>query len=270
MKLWAIITFTFREGLARKTIIAFAAISTFFLIIATLAALLVPSTMELGTQEQQQTLDLNSWEVVATLQSGLTGFITFVALVLAVFATAGILPRAMEKGSIDLLLSKPVSRGSILLGTTIGAVLIVAANVGYFVIGMWIISGLRSGYWNWGFLAVVLPISWTFLVLYTPMMTLSILSRGSALSITLVYVFVFLISPILESRAIIAEAFSNSTVKTALDVLYYPLPKPDAMSSISKALVQHQHFSWVPVWTDALFAVAMASLALWLFKRKDF
>ncbi len=271
MKLRAIIGYTFREGLARKTIIGFAAISTFFLLIGVAVAIFAPDTINMGPKGQQQAVNFsNTHQIVGQLQAMLTGFITFIALLLAVFATASILPRTMEKGAIDLLLSKPVGRGTILLGTTLGAILIVAANIAYYIGGMWIISGIRTGYWNWGFLGAVLPITFMFLVLYSIMMVLSIASRSSALSMIIVYVYVFLVSPILENRAAIAQLAGNDTIKTVLDFFYYPLPKPDAISEIGTAMVLHMSFSWEPVWTSALFACAMFGLGYWMFSKKDF
>ncbi len=274
MKLQAIIAYTFREGLARKTIIAFAAISTFFLLIGVLVAILAPDSITVPAQNaqgQQQNVPIGSMrEVTMGIQTFLTGFISFVALLLSVFATASILPNMMEKGSIDLLLSKPVRRGTILLGSTIGAALIVAANVSYFVVGMWVISGLRTGFWNWGFLAIILPITFGFVVLYAPMMAMSIASRSSALSIIVVYAYALVLGPILEARDMIAEMAGKPVIGTVLDFFYYPLPKVDGLSKLANALVMHQPFSWEPVWTSALFAAALFALAWWQFSRKNF
>jgi ABC-type transport system involved in multi-copper enzyme maturation permease subunit len=269
MKLWAIIEYTFREGIARKTIIGFAIISTFFLLLAVIAALLVPSTIDLG--EGQGTVDITAdprliWQV----QAALTGFINFAALVLSIFATAAILPNAMEKGSIDLLLSKPISRANILFGKLLGSLLIVIVNVAWFIVGMWLITGLRTGEWNMGFLAVTLSITYTFLVLYTPMLVIGISSRSSALTIIILYVFLFLVSPILEAREAISQLVGSDALATVLDLFYYILPKPDALSQVSYALVIHEPVTWMPIWSSGLFAVAMYALALWLFRRKDF
>jgi ABC-type transport system involved in multi-copper enzyme maturation permease subunit len=271
MKLRAIIEFTFREGLARKTIIAFATISTLALLVQILLVLLVPDTVEVGAAGATQQVRLTgSQETIGQIQALATGLITFMATILAVFATASILPRTMEKGAIDLLLSKPVSRGSILLGTTLGAVLIVLVNVGYYIAGSWVIVGVWSGYWNWGFLGAVLPITYMFLVLYSAMMVLSIATRSSALSMIVVYAFVFLVDPILENRKVLAELMGNDTIKTVMDFFYYPLPKPDAISKVSTSMVLHLDISWEPLWTSGLFACAMFALAWWLFSKKDF
>jgi ABC-type transport system involved in multi-copper enzyme maturation permease subunit len=271
MKIWAIIAFTFREGLARKTIIGFAAISTLFLFIAMLVALFMPDSFNFSAEGQSHEMNIvQMHDVVGQLQAMLMGFITFIALILAVFATASILPRTMEKGNIDLLLSKPVSRGMILTGTTLGAMLIVAANVGYYIVGMWLITGLRTAYWNWSFLTAILPVVFLFFVLYSVIMLLNIATRSSALSMIVVYVHVFLVDPILENREMIAELTGMEKIKTVLDFFYYPLPKPDAISKISTAVVLGMDFSWTPIWTSAVFAIAMFALAAWLFRRKDF
>ncbi len=274
MKLQAIIAYTFREGLARKTIITFAAISTFFLLIGILVAILAPDTITMPAQDaqgQQQNVPIGSMrEVTMGIQAFLTWTIFGIAIYFSVFATASILPNMMEKGSIDLLLSKPVRRGTILLGSTIGATLIVAANVSYFVVGMWVISGLRTGFWNWGFLAIILPITFGFVVLYAPMMAMSIASRSSALSIIVVYAYALVLGQILEARDMIAEMADKPVVGTVLDFLYYPLPKVDGLSKLANALVMHQPFSWEPVWTSALFAAALFALAWWQFSRKNF
>ncbi|MBR9977280.1 MAG: ABC transporter permease subunit [Bacteroidetes bacterium] len=269
MKLWAIIEYTFREGLARKTIIGFAIISTFFLLLAIIAAILMPATIDFG--EGQGEIDITAdpmliWQVQATM----TGLINFAALVLSVFATAAILPNTMEKGSIDLLLSKPISRAEILFGKLLGSLLIVVVNVAWFIAGMWLITGLRTGEWNMGFLAVTLSISYTFLVLYTPMLVIGISSRSSALTIIILYVFIFLLSPILEAREPIAQLAGSDATRSVLDFFYYILPKPDALSQVSYALVIHQPIEWMPIWSSGLFAVAMYALALWLFRKKDF
>lgn len=271
MKLWAIITYTFREGLARKTIIGFAAISTFFLLVGVVAAVLIPTTIETGAEGQTTTIDITSNPtVVWQVQAALTGFINFAALVLSIFATASILPNTMEKGHIDLLLSKPVSRLELLAGKTLGSLLIVLANVAYFVVGMWLIIGFRTGEWNPSFLGVTLSVTYTFLVLFAPMLVIGIASRSSALTIILLYVFIFLVSPILEAREAIAQLVGGDTLKTVMDILYYPLPKPDAIGRFSQALVMHMPVELMALWTSGLFAAAMFALAAWMFQRKDF
>ncbi|MCB2205505.1 ABC transporter permease [bacterium] len=272
MKLLAIIEHTIREGLARKTIIGFFVISSFFLALTVLAAVFMPESIEMGSPEgKQQTVQIMTDQtIIRQIQAGLTGFINFAALVLSIFATASILPNAMEKGSIDLLLSKPVSRQEIFLGKFLGSLLIVFANVAYYIIGMWLIFGVRTGFWNPGFLAVTLSITYTFVVLYGPMTLIGVSSRSSALTIIVLYVFYFLISPILESREVIAQVASSDAIADVLSVFYYALPRPDALGQFGHALVTGLPLEWSAVWTSALSALAMYVWAAYIFRRKDF
>ncbi len=272
MKLWAIIEHTFREGLARKTIIGFFVISTFFLAIMVLAALFVPSTIDIGNEQTgKQTVNvMTDRTMVLQIQAVLTGFINFAAIVLSVFATASILPNTMEKGSIDLLLSKPVSRNEIFFGKFLGSMLIVLVNIAYYIVGMWLIFGIRTGFWNPGFLGVILTITYTFFVLYGPMMLIGVTSRSSALTIILLYVFYFLISPILESREMLAKLASSDALADVLSVFYYMLPRPDGMAKFTQSLVTVSALDWSPVWTSGLAALVMYGLAGYLFRRKDF
>lgn len=271
MKLLAIIGNTFREGLARKTIITFFAISSFFLLIAIIIAIfLKPESMvpaaPAGATVPQDLVETFVWR----LEAGLAGFIHFAALVLSIFATASILPHAMEKGTIDLYLSKPVSRPLLMHGIYLGGGAIVLANVAYFVAGMWLIISLKTGYWNPQFLAVIPMVTCSFLVLYTGMLALGVATRSSALTIIVMYIFVYIISPILASHKGYFPYIESETVKDAILGVYYTLPKPADFDGITASLVMHLGVDWMPVWSSAIFAAAMYALALLLFRRKQF
>lgn len=275
MKLAAIIRDTFREALARKTIIGFFAVSTFFLIIAFVTALvtdaanLMPSSgVKIGPPDSARALTIN--DVAIAMQAALTSMLHLAALFLSIFATAGILPSMLEKGSIDLLLSKPVSRIEILAGKFTGGLLIVAANVAYYIVGMFLIMSLDTGFWNWGFLAVILPVTFSFAVLWSAMLPLGLASRSSALTIILMYAFLYFIAPLLYSREQFLFMFlTNENLQGLITGLYYILPKPGAMTDVAVALVAGNPVDWMPVWSSALFAAAMLALAAWMFRRRD-
>ena len=175
MSVLAIILFTIREGIARKTIIAFFSISTLFLLFTLITALLSDFNLDLQLGGEGAP-PLDKEELIRQGQIFITGFLHFGVLVLSIFATASFIPNTLEKGSIDVLLSKPVSRHQILLGRFLGSTLIVLVNVLWCVAGMWLILSVKTGYWNQGFLAVVVPITYSFIVMYTVMMVLGIIS----------------------------------------------------------------------------------------------
>lgn len=272
MKLLAIVQDTFREALARKTIIGFFAISCFFLLIAGVLALtidpasLVPAqTRAAGMQETAVR------EVYRGVEAAVTGLLAFAALFLSIFATASIIPNTLEKGAIDLLLSKPVTRDLILHGKFLGSVLIVLANIAFYVLGMFLIASLKSGFWNWGFLAVALPVTFSFVMFFPAMMVLGIASRSSALTIILLYAYIYLISPILQSRELLLfRVISDRTIRDLVTTVYFILPKPGDVSDFATKMALGQDVSWMPIWTSAAFAAALYVLAIALFRRKDF
>jgi ABC-type transport system involved in multi-copper enzyme maturation permease subunit len=271
MKLLAIIEDTFREALARKTIIAFAVISTIFMVIALFVALFTSTDALLPSSAAGVKIALPQEQMVWMLEAGLASFVHFIALLLATFATASIFPNTMEKGAVDLLLSKPVSRFEIVHGKFLGGVLMVILNVSYFILGMWLIVSVKTGYWSPQFLVVIPIVSFSFIVLYTVIMVIGIASRSSALAIIICYGFLYLVSPFLAVHATGMLTFIQSPVLNGIiSTIYYILPKPNDMTTLAEGMVLHRAGSLMPLWSSALFGAAMYGMSLFLFKRKDF
>jgi hypothetical protein len=109
-----------------------------------------------------------------------------------------------------------------------------------------------------------------FAVLFAPIALIGVTTRSSALAIVLLYVFLYLISPILRARDIIAEVAKSPALGDVLSVFYYILPKPDDMTITMSALIGGEPFSWMPFWSSALFAAALYALAWFAFRKRDF
>lgn len=272
MKFLAIIEDTFREGIARKTILAFFIISTLFIIAGILVAAFADtsSILSFGENLNPDQKEAAAKSLVGFIQAGLAGLVNTGVVFLGIFATASIIPHTLEKGNIDLLLSKPVSRTELLLGKMTGSILIVFFNVLYFILAMWVITSLKTGYWNWAYLLSPLSITYAFFVLYTVLMVLGITSRSTALSLIVVYLFVFIIEPILASREMIAEALNNETISDVLSVFYYILPKTTDIGAFTSMAILGDQLDWMPIWSSGLFAVAMIGLSVWIFRKKEF
>ena len=101
-------------------------------------------------------------------------------------------PIMLEKGNIDLLLSKPMSRTQLLLGKYLGGILVVFINIAFLIIGTWIIISLKFSYWNFNFTFVIIVITFTFAVLYSVVVLFGILFRSSVPGMMIAY-FIFLI-----------------------------------------------------------------------------
>src|SRR5579862_5138205 len=150
----ALVRDTFREAFARKIFWAFFACSTalilFFVFIMRVdvveGALATASIF--GRSGPTQSVE--KW--VALADAAIANFVYSIGMCLAVFASAGLISAVFEPGRIELLLSKPVTRYHILLGRYLGNVLVVACNLAYLILAIWIIFGIKTHVWHLGFL----------------------------------------------------------------------------------------------------------------------
>ena len=217
-----------------------------------------------------RTREYDVHQLMRGVYGGIAAFIYTWGMALAVFASAGLIPRVLEPGRIELILSKPVSRPQILLGRFLGNLLVVASNVTYLVGGVWIIFGVKTGIWDPRFLITIVTSVFTFTVLLTVVVLLGVLVESTALA-TMVTTGLMIVSPILAQTAVAVRLLSSETARQIWRGLYYVFPKIYDMGRMTLDLVRGNPFGdWMPIWTSALFGVAMLGAALTIFQRRDF
>src|SRR5262249_16526469 len=138
---YALIRDTFREAFARKIFWGFLGCSTalilFFIFLMRMDVVEgALATISLFGKESRATDVTN---LVRGVHGALVAFLYGFGLFLAVFASAGLIPTIFEPGRIELLLSKPVRRYHVLLGRYLGNVLVIAFNMLYLVLPVWLI-----------------------------------------------------------------------------------------------------------------------------------
>jgi hypothetical protein len=122
-----------------------------------------------------------SWIVV--------GFwLTIVAAVLALVSTAGIFPDLISGGSIDLYLSKPISRLRLFLTKYVTGLLFVTLQVAVIVIGGMVLLGLRSGLWKLQFLWMIPIVVCFFSYLFAVCVLMGLLTRSTITALLLTVV----------------------------------------------------------------------------------
>jgi ABC-type transport system involved in multi-copper enzyme maturation permease subunit len=270
MKLFAIIKDTFRELLVRKVLVGFLIFNA--LALAGIAVFISNNTVAVMITAQKQVMTPELYNKVATVvEMGVADFFYVLLIFISIFATASIIPSALEKGTIDLYLSKPVARWELLLGKILGSVAVIAANIGVFMLGAWIILSLRLGFWNPGFMSAAAVMLFAFVVLYSVVAVLNIATRSGALGIIVVYIHFLVLSSILANRETIFSFVQSDAVHKIIDWVYYILPQTHEHSNIASAFITHTDVaSWLPIWASSIFAAAMFGLAGWMFQRKDF
>lgn len=265
--------YTFREALSRKIFLTFFVVSTFTLIIFGLIFATV------GISELVPVVSMNGTNTLDNVNAELVKFFKMLIVVplfggglfLSIFSVSSFIPNMLEKGSIDLILSKPISRSQIIWGKFIGGTAMVFVNVAYLVIGIWLLIGIKFGIWNIDILATIITITFGFMVLYSLIILVGILTRSSVLAMMLTYIIFFIFSPLLASRENIYMLFNNKFVEYLLDSLYYFLPKTSEIGKITSELALGIGISeYQPLITSFLFLILNLSLSIIIFSKKDY
>ncbi|MEJ2635327.1 MAG: ABC transporter permease subunit [Calditrichia bacterium] len=273
MKIISIIQLTFRESFAKKTFMAFFGISTLVCLLFIFALNLdivngMQSSISLFGKESNHLLDLN--KILLGIEAGVAVLLYTGGLFMSLFATSSLIPSFLDPGSIDLLISKPVSRYQILAGRFLGAVAIVAFNIFYLIIFSWLILSIKTGIWHFGFILAGVMIVVTFAILYSLMTFLGILTRSSAFSLMLTYLILFF-SPLLLQRDKIYALLSNKIYGYIVDGLYYFFPKTAEIGDITQRLVRGVEVSsWAALWSSIAFGIFMFMISSLIFSRKNF
>ena len=270
--IWLITLFTLREAMARKVFLFFAAISVLALLGLTMVFSVVSTDTFVDLANQTGSKGVLR-EIVTSIQLMIINPLTGLCLLLAIFSSASFVPNMMEKGNIDLLLSKPISRDQLLLGKFSGGILVVFLNILFLVIGTWIIVSLKFSYWNFSFLYVTITITFTFAVLYSIIVLMGVATRGSILGMMIAYFVFILLSPLLYAYfAEFRGAVENDILKTFLDGLYYIVPKTSELTGIitlnlasGRGVTEYQ-----PIITSVIFIILTVGFSIYLFRKKDF
>lgn len=195
------------------------------------------------------------------------------ALFLGIFATAGIIPTMMRRGTIELLLSKPVSRPTLLFGRITGGMAVMALNHLCFVCAIWTLYGAASGVWLPEFLVwmSVLPfLAWA--TTYSAVVYLSIITESWVLPVSLAYIHVMILNNFIYNREeSIYMWIHGSWVRWVGEALYWMLPQISDLSNITMEAVFASSLPTLsPVLHSIAFIAIMSILSVWRLIRRDF
>ena len=267
-----IVRFTFREALARKVFIFFGAI-ILFVLLCTFLVMLLADVNTLGSMVNQSGRELMMKEIATNLELAIINLLGFFGLLLAIFSSASFVPIMLEKGNIDLLLSKPISRTQLLLGKYFGVVLFVFVNILSLVAGIWLIISFKFGYWDASFLTLSVIIGFTFAVLYALILLFGVITKNSIFGMMIAYLIFLIVSPLLLLyRDKLHTLVTGDFVKALLDGLYYIIPKTaELMGPMMVDFAMGEGITKIqPIITSFLFLILMLGISVYLFRKKDF
>jgi ABC-type transport system involved in multi-copper enzyme maturation permease subunit len=116
-------------------------------------------------------------------------WLTWAATILALVSTSPIFNDFMADGSIDLVLSRPISRVRVFIVKYIGSLLFVVLQVAVFSFGVFLCAGWRVGEWNWSVFWAVPLIAVFFSYLYCVSVLMTMLTRSSMAAFLMTILF---------------------------------------------------------------------------------
>lgn len=179
---------------------------------------------------------------VGTIMKYLVGALGVFA---AILVTAPIVPRTLEPGSINLLLSKPISRWLLFLTKYFGGCAFILINAAYLIGGMWLILGLRFGIWNCHLLLAIPVYVFLFAVYYSVSAFSGVLWRSAMASIAVTILFGLLCSAVGWLKGGIENAVIERTRIVKV------LPVPDALISVNEMGISSRWDESEGEWTEA-------------------
>jgi ABC-type transport system involved in multi-copper enzyme maturation permease subunit len=256
---------TIREAMSKKVFLFFIGISLIVLLIQTLIFSL--SKTNLMVQGAGIT------ESIAMLEIMIISPLSGLCLLLSIFSCSSFIPSMLEKGNIDLLLSKPVSRTELLLGKYFGGLLVVLINILFLILGVWFIIGVKFGYWNIAFLYSSLLITFTFAVLYSIIVLFGVITQGSMSGMMAAYFIFIVLSPLLHlAKYKGAEFITNETLRAVIDWFYYIVPKTQELmgETLVNLTTKNTIANYQPIASSFVFLLVMLVFSVLIFRKKDF
>ncbi|MFL5241383.1 MAG: ABC transporter permease [Gemmataceae bacterium] len=223
------------------------------------------------------------------------GIGAWVGILIGIVITAFFIPNMLHKGTIDLLLVKPIPRSVLLLYKFVGGLTFVFLNSVVAVGGIWLALGLRSGLWSPKVLLIVLVLAFFFAVLYSISTLMSTLTKSPVVSILVTCALWFGFYIVGKTHQAFEQFEKIPSMKkslpdwafTTVNVIHFVTPHTKDLDVLSTRLISEanltegeirqnkldivQSVSWVESFVvSGIFVGLMLGLSCWRFASKDF
>ena len=272
-----------REAAARWTLIAYFLLSTIFILIFASAVNLdiVNGTLAgarlFGKEVTMSGNEISIERLVLGFESGFSAVLYFLCTFLAIFATAHLVPRMQEKGTIDLYLARPVARVKLLLSRYVAGLVLAGSNIVYLIGSIWLIVVWKTHVVHPRFFLAGAVILFVIATLLAFAFVVGVVTSSTAVSIMTSY-GLFFFAIMLAGHERIAAAVSKEWQAWLINTLYWIIPKTAELGEAVVAYVSGNQvpervaaaLNPMPFLTTGAFAIVCLILASWLFQRKEF
>lgn len=282
-----VVILTFRELVARKVVLGLFIVATLVWGLLALALQLdvVDGTLEgiriFGQMPEVRVESSNGGEgldslgddplrtIVMATEAVVAGITYWVGILLALFASGGLVTSMMERGQIDVLLTKPIGRGRILAGRLVGVASVTGALFAYLLGMVWLVMSLKSGVWNLRFLLAIAIVLAMFAVLYGVVAFVSVWTESTALAlvVTLGLLFTTMVLAIPGLARVTGPAWGG-----VIETFHHVLPRFSEVGAYTLPDLARDRAvrSWTPLLSSLAFGAVVYAGTFLLFRRKDF
>jgi ABC-type transport system involved in multi-copper enzyme maturation permease subunit len=243
------------------------------------------------TVDRSTSLGFMLWVIQDQIINGLGGAI---ALLIGLIITAFFIPNMLRKGSVDLFISKPIGRSQLLIYKYIGGLTFVLLITTFTVGGIWVVFGLRSGYWNPNFLAVIPILTFTFAIIYAMSTLIAVFTRSAIAAMIVSIGFMLVLYIVGQVKTIFdtirVEERSDRMPEwafTLVDTLNNVLPRYKDLDKLTSKLIAEGTLTLgeqrmtglgmiqLPSWTGTfgvslIFIALMLAISCWRFNKRDY
>ena len=165
--------------------------------ISMLVALMFAS---IGVNDQGYSVLFGLWEMESSLINSSSGYaelfylliftnvivkwwLGYLAIALALISCSSVFPEFLAAGSVDVAVSKPISRVRLFLVKYLGSLIFVFLQVGVFCLIVFAAMGFRLGSWNWSVFWAVPILVFVFSMIYCMGVLVAVWTRSTMLSL---------------------------------------------------------------------------------------
>jgi len=196
--------------------------------------------------------------------------ITSVFIFFAVLASAGLMPRLVERGRVEFYLSKPFSRTQLLLGKLLSIWLVYGVVAFAGVLAVYAVTAVVHGVFDISILLLFAIYAIDFLVWVSVVVLAGVLSGSTSWAIMAAF-GLWLAQWLLSAREFVTQLTGSKAAHYVLEAFYYISPKTDELGDVAVSLAVKQPVdSWLPLGSALVFSVVMSCLAVWVFRRRDY
>jgi ABC-type transport system involved in multi-copper enzyme maturation permease subunit len=218
------------------------------------------------------------------------GFGAAITMILSVVFTAFFIPNMLRKGSLDLLISKPIGRVQLLVYKYLGGLLFIFILSTFTIGGVWLVMALQSGHWDPRFLLIIPVLTFTFAIVYSVSTAVAVFTRSAIAAILVSLAFMLglyilgQVKTIFEVNKITGSFDMPEWLYTLVDTLNNILPRYKDMDKLTSRLIVESTLPYgdarlqglieSPSWgasisVSLIFIVLMLSLASWRLVKRD-